>query len=159
MGDFVNIKNYETYGISRDGDIKDLRTGKLMKQWTSPDGYKKINLRNPADGQKCLLVHRLVAIQFIDNENNKPEVDHIDRNRTNNNIDNLRWVDDYEQSHNRGDFKNSQSGHKYIWYEECCNSYVFCITRNHKKHRKRFNAKNYTLEDVLKYKEDYIQNH
>ena len=158
MGDFENIKNYETYGINKIGEIKDYRTGKIMPQYTNPQGYKKINLRNP-NGVKCFQVHRLVAIQFIQKVDNKPEVDHIDRNKSNNNVDNLRWSDDYEQAENRGDFKNNKTGHKYIWFEESCNSYVFNITRNKKKHRKRFNSKKYTLEDVVKYKEDYIKNH
>jgi len=156
MGDFENIKNYETYGINKIGEIKDYRTGKIIPQYTNPQGYKKINLRNP-NGSKCFLVHRLVAIQFIQIDDNKPEVDHIDRNKSNNNVDNLRWSDDYQQSENRGDFKNNKTGHKYIWFEVACNSYVFCITRNKKTHRKRFNSKKYTLEDVVKYKEDYIK--
>jgi len=158
MGDFENIKNYETYGINKIGEIKDLRTGKIMSQYTEPQGYQKINLRNP-DGSNCFLVHRLVAIQFIKKEDNKLEVDHIDRNKSNNNVENLRWADDYEQSDNRGIFKNNKTGHKYIWFENSCNSYVFCFTRNKKTHRKRFNSKKFTLEDVVKYKEDYIKNH
>ena len=155
MGEFISIKDYDTYGINKLGEIKDLRTGKIMKQHTSPDGYKKINLRNP-DGSKLFQVHRLVAIQFLPPVEDKNEVDHIDRDKTNNNIDNLRWSDDYEQCSNKGDFRNNKTGHKYIWYESRCNSYVFCITRNKKRHRKRFNAKKYTLEDVIKYKEDYV---
>ena len=156
MGEFNNIKNYETYGINKIGEIKDYRTGKIMPEYTDPCGYLKINLKNP-DGVKCFLVHRLVAIQFIEPVENKLEVDHIDRNKINNNVDNLRWVDDYKQNQNRGNFKNNKTGHKYIWFEDCCNSYVFCITRNKITHRKRFNSKKYTLEDVVKYKENYIK--
>jgi len=158
MGDFVNITNYETYGINKDGEIKDLRTGKIKPQYTTPDGYKKISLNNP-EGNKCFLVHRLVAIQFLEPVENKLEVDHIDRDKNNNNIDNLRWSEDYEQAQNRGNFKNNKTGHKYIWYEASCTSYIFCITRNQIKHRKRFSAKKHTLEDVVKYKEEYIQEH
>jgi hypothetical protein len=155
MGDFVNITNFETYSINKDGEIKDLRTGKIIPQYINPNGYKKINLRNP-QGVKCFLVHRLVAIQFIEPLENKLEVDHIDRDKSNNNVNNLRWSNDYEQTDNRGDFKNNKTGHKYIWFEDSCNSYVFSYTRNKKKHRKRFNAKKYTLDDVVKYKEQFI---
>lgn len=48
-------------------------------------------------------VHRLVAETFIPNPENKPEVDHIDRNPSNNNVSNLRWVTVRENNNNRKD--------------------------------------------------------
>lgn len=44
-------------------------------------------------GKTNLLVHRLVAEAFLDNPNNLPEVDHIDKDPKNNSITNLRWCD------------------------------------------------------------------
>ena len=52
---------------------------------------------------KSFSVHRLVAMAFIPNIDNKPEVDHIDRNIYNNNADNLRWVTAKENCANRGE--------------------------------------------------------
>ena len=55
------------------------------------------------DGKpKSISVHRLVAMAFIPNIDNKPEVDHLDRNIYNNNADNLRWVTAKENCANRG---------------------------------------------------------
>ena len=54
------------------------------------NGYCEVELTN-LDNRKFALVHRLVAEAFIQNPQNKPLIDHLDRNRQNNNINNLRW--------------------------------------------------------------------
>lgn len=70
---------------------------KLMQQYNSVGGYKFICLRN--DGKyHQVYIHRLVAQTFIPNPENKPEVNHKDRNKANNHIDNLEWVTSKENS-------------------------------------------------------------
>lgn len=59
--------------------------------WDHHNGYRVVKLKT-----QTYLVHRLVAETFIPNPHNKPQVDHIDRNRANNNICNLRWVTSHE---------------------------------------------------------------
>ena len=58
----------------------------LLKQYKARTGYMSVTL----DG--CCLIHRLVAIAFLPNVENKREVNHIDWDKTNNNISNLEWV-------------------------------------------------------------------
>lgn len=73
---------------------------KIMKPYLCPNGYYGIILvKNGEKIHKSL--HRLIAEAFIPNPYNLPTVDHIDRNRINNSIENLRWVDMDEQNNNR----------------------------------------------------------
>lgn len=62
-------------------------------------GYLRVTLSK--DGiHKSILVHRLVATAFLPNPNSKPMIDHIDRNKHNNRIDNLRWCTISENMNN-----------------------------------------------------------
>lgn len=64
--------------------------GHMLKQWKDRDGYLFVNFR--VNGKLInLKVHRVVASCFLPNPDGLPEVNHIDCNRTNNNVDNLEW--------------------------------------------------------------------
>ena len=83
---------YTDYLITEEGDVYSTKYGKLKKRKQFPDklGYKRIILYN--DGKpKTHKVHRLVAETYIPNPDNLPEVNHIDEDKTNNNIANLEW--------------------------------------------------------------------
>ena len=97
---FINA-NYE---VSDKGDIKSVNyrgTGKsaIRKQSISKNGYMRVILSDNGKN-KTYFVHRLVAAAFIPNPENKPCIDHIDGDRTNNHADNLRWVTAKENSNN-----------------------------------------------------------
>jgi hypothetical protein len=91
----------KNYFISNLGNVKSnkCKSGKyfgekyerLLKPSLKKTGYMEVFIG------KSVLVHRLVAIHFIDNPENKPCVDHIDFDKTNNNVSNLRWVT-YEEN-------------------------------------------------------------
>ena len=83
------------YKVSNLGRILNLNyrnTGKskLMTPSENTDGYFKINLRKNGETKTCY-VHRLIAQTFIPNPENKPEINHIDEDKTNNRVDNLEW--------------------------------------------------------------------
>ena len=75
-------------------------------------------------------IHRLVALAFIPNLNNKKTVDHIDNVKSNNNINNLRWATKNEQAMNVGISKRNTSGYKGVEWNKQTNKWRACITIN-----------------------------
>lgn len=73
---------------------------KLLKPRIDKKGYLRLDFVNK-DGKRSMVgVHRVVALTFIPNPYNKPFVDHIDGDKQNNSIDNLRWCTMMENTHN-----------------------------------------------------------
>ena len=79
------------YEVSKEGVVRNIITQKIIKGSKSSSGYKMVSLHTQ-NGRVTKQVHRLVAINFIDNPENKPQVNHIDGNKLNNNVNNLEWV-------------------------------------------------------------------
>lgn len=94
------IDGYENYTVSTHGRVKNTDTEKILKASKTPMGYTRVSLtRNrKIKGFSC---HRLVALNFIPNPDNLTTVDHIDRVRDNNNIQNLRWASPEQQCQNK----------------------------------------------------------
>ena len=80
------IKTMDCYTIDKNGKKKRKRQ-KILKQSFTSTGYLMVNLRH-----KYCKVHRLVALAFIPNEQNKPFINHKDGNPLNNRVENLEWV-------------------------------------------------------------------
>lgn len=90
------------YAISNLGRIKNLKTNNIIKPDKEEKGYRRLSI--VVNGKKKhYAVHRLVAIAFIPNPLNKPQVDHIDNNKSNNVVSNLRWCSNKENAKWRWD--------------------------------------------------------
>tara|TARA_R100000951_G_C2641194_1_gene181018 strand:+ start:1363 stop:1812 length:450 start_codon:yes stop_codon:yes gene_type:complete len=137
------INGYEDYLISNFGNVYSLKTDKYLKPQLNRHGYYHVALN-----RKILRVHRIVAENFIPNFLNLPCVDHIDQNKINNNLNNLRWVNKSMNGFNRPYQKNNKLKIKNISFDKNRNKYVFSKTINGKLHAKRFN----TLDEAIKYK-------
>lgn len=119
--EWKDIEGFEgSYQVSNTGLIKSLkgkserimkpRRKKIIKKDGSTEfGYEELVLSN-GDVRTSKLVHRLVAQAFIPNPQNKPEVNHIDEDKGNNNISNLEW-NTHEENSNHGT-KNIRSANK-----------------------------------------------
>lgn len=95
--------------ICEDGKVI-TRLGRIAKLQISRNGYARVELWVDGKGRKYLL-HRLLAKTFIPNPKNKPQVNHIDGNKLNNNLSNLEWVDQSENQLHA--YKNGlQKGYK-----------------------------------------------
>ena len=76
---------------NKEGKVRNMKTGRILKQHKTKIGYSQVTLSKYGI-VKSFLVHRLVATMFIPNPNSYSDVDHIDRNRQNNSVENLRWL-------------------------------------------------------------------
>jgi len=113
-----DISGYETYyQVSDCGRVRRLRTKngvskvtirRLRKEWT---GYVSCCL-SVNHCEKVFKVHRLVAMAFIDNIENKPFVNHKDGNKSNNVMSNLEWVTKSENEKHAYGFLGKNSGAK-----------------------------------------------
>lgn len=89
---WVKIQRNTNYSINKKGQVRNDNTGRLKKATLSKkNGYLYIDLYDKNKRKKFTL-HRLMAEAFIPNPENKPCIDHIDKNRKNCSIKNLRWV-------------------------------------------------------------------
>ena len=97
MEEWKFIKGFEDYDISNQGRIKSWKNipSKILKSHIRDERYNTITLYN-TEGQSLKYVHRLVAIAFIRNPENKPEVNHKDGNKSNNKSNNLEWCTESE---------------------------------------------------------------
>ena len=102
------INQYPKYQVSNLGRVMRIIKYKILKLTILNNGYPSVKLYNGTEA-KTVVVHRLVAQEFIDNSENKPVVDHIDRNKQNDCVNNLRWVSVQENSMNQNKKSNTTS--------------------------------------------------
>ena len=115
-----DIADYEgLYRVSSHGSVYSVKSGIILKQTEVKNNrlkYKVVVLFR--DGAyRRFLVHRLVAIAFIPNPENKPQVDHIDGNAHNNCVENLRWVTSKENHANPITLSRYSNAKKGVTYD------------------------------------------
>ena len=86
------------YQVSDTGLVKTTKTGRILRPAVDARGYERVCLFK-MDRDRRYKVHRLVAMAFIHNPDNLPQVNHIDGNKRNNNASNLEWVTNEQNMH------------------------------------------------------------
>lgn len=99
-----DIIGYEgLYTISSDGKVFSIKRGKYLTAAKTKGGYLMVVLQNKK--RHNVYIHRLVALHFINNTQNKPQVNHIDGNKLNNDYSNLEWCSSKENIRHAVDTK------------------------------------------------------
>jgi hypothetical protein len=152
MEEWKTVQGFDRYEVSNFGSVRVIASQKIRKHYISHDGYCYMTLAS--DKKRSTKVHRLVAQAFLPNPENKPQVDHIDGNKQNNYVENLRWS---TNSENMNAFRplhvNNTSGHKCIHYSDKRKKYCFQKSINGKNtNLGRFD----TLEEALEGREKYF---
>jgi hypothetical protein len=118
MEEWRQLQDYPGYEVSSEGRVRSLNGTRgnprqeplvLAGKTTAGNGYRAVSLGRG----NTKYIHRLVGQTFIPNPENLPQIDHINRNRTDNRVCNLRWVDSSTQNRNKSWIGNTL-GERYI---------------------------------------------
>lgn len=152
---FFKINGYEDYLISKSGRIYSTLTDSYLK-YDNSTRYSKVRLMDRRLGKYItILVHRLVAIQFIPNPRNLPEVNHKDGNRLNNSVYNLEWCTaEYNKRHAKenGLYKVEEDNPRAkLTKEQVINIYKeYEIDRNKSHIARRYNVSNTLIGEIVR---------
>jgi len=140
MDTFKIITELPLYEINKLGHIRRKYKNGNIKYLTphlTKDNYFRVSIQN-----KHYLLHRLLATTFIDNPENKPHIDHLDRNRQNNSLENLKWCTPYENNQNKVyNNKGCVCETKHIYKNKTYTYYRCYWYENKKKRSKTFNTR------------------
>lgn len=147
--EWKDVDGYDGYKVSNLGNVKG-RKGWILKQTSCKLGYKSVSLYTTKTEFINKRVSRLVALAFIPNPENKPDVDHISRNVEDNSVKNLRWVTKSENQLNRGVCFGETRG---ICWDEGHKAYKISITKDGKT--TNYGRKK-TLEEAIKFRDQVV---
>jgi hypothetical protein len=158
------VDGFSRYTICRHGNVINDETKTVLKGTVNNGGYRMYCLQTDEGTKKLMSGHRLVALAFIPNPEQKPMVDHKDRVKTNNHISNLRWATQSENEINKPMCKRKFKGDGFRHIRKCSINgsqyYRVQIKRNGKlivcKH---YRTDQYTIDQVVKLRNEFYKIH
>ena len=128
MEEYKLIVDYPNYEVSNIGNVRNKTTGRILKATLIlNNGYLKVGL-SKKKVRKTIDVHKLVSNAFLNNPDDKNCVDHINNNRTDNNVSNLRFATKTENGRNRIMNQNNTSNVKGVSFHKLVKKWRAKIT-------------------------------
>ena len=149
--EIMNIDGFTDYLIFPDGKVYSNKTHKFLSPNSDNNGYLRISFKHNKK-ISTYRIHRLVALHYIPNPDNLPCVDHINGNKIDNRIKNLRWVS-YEDNSKNMTICRSNTGHQGVSYVRQKDIFVAYTNINNKQYRKYFK----NLEDAVAWRKEMVE--
>ena len=175
------VDNFSNYWVCKHGTVvsskrKTVHTGlvndeevsfkmnSILKGYKRKDGYREYDLTNDDYKRKKMLGHRLTALAFLPNPDNHQEVDHMNRNKMDNGVHNLRWISHAENQINTPLCKRKIKGDGYrhiIRRIQSGNEYFNLVIYRNKKRIvcKTYRTDRYTLDQVVHIRNQFYKKH
>ena len=143
MEEWRPIQDFPEYEVSNLGRVKGVKKNIILSSQETKGGYLIYRFyQNKKRHQRYL--HRILAEAFLPKIEGKNTIDHINQNKKDNRLENLRWADQTEQNLNKPD--RTEYRNIYLTYK---NTYAVIISRYNKRHSKTFK----TLEEAIQYRD------
>lgn len=113
----LGFMEYSQYSINLSGRIRNIKTGLILKPFIDRRGYAKFTLWSDSGNRKTFLAHQLVALAFLPNPMNLPQVNHKDGNKLHNFYTNLEWCSNLDNALHA--LRNGLMPHSKITEELC----------------------------------------
>ena len=150
----TEIKGYENYTIDREGKVFNTKFDRFLNPYLTKKGYLVVCLSKNGK-HKMFQIHRLLGLAYIPNLENKPTVDHIDINPSNNSLNNLRWATHSEQQENQNAY--GEIKHKLIsYYYDKKSGYKYYQIQKIGYFNKCLNVNKYTLKDAVDLRRSFL---
>ena len=118
---------YDCYAVSNMGNVKNMRTGRVLNPSIRPDGYRSVLLSR--DGKKMSIrVHQLVAQYFLEKEEEKTDINHKNGVKHDNRAENLEWCtkkENMQHAHNTGLMTSEYAGKDILAYDYDTSEHLF----------------------------------
>ena len=151
--EFKPIQGFENYAVSNKGNVRNINSLRNIVPNLGINGYYYVGLITDLKVVNKT-IHRLVALEWIDNPEEKECVDHINRDRLDNNVENLRWCTRQENMMNKSKRKN-KSGYSGVSYNNYRQQWVAQLMKNGKIYSSPFN----TIEEAIKHRAKLEKEH